>query len=641
MRKRTTIVIIIFFVCIFSLQAKENKYDIQVELSPDMKTANCTQTVTYYNPNHFSLKILYFRVHDPGDKAQCTVKEITNEKGQILEFDSSRTYPGVLAVRLLQSLKKGKSINLNMSFSVPVEYRSYYIFGYLSNYHCWHPWALPYYQGELKPNWKEFASYRITLTVPEDKKIVTSGKLISETPLSDGTKKLTAEASHVTNYGIFFFDQLHTEKRQVQDITVYNHFIPDSADWTRGLADKAAEIVQFYIDTVGFYPQKEIHIIPGSFTFGGGFPIASNVFEIHQHGGKDKTGITAHEIAHIYWGYDYILVPKQNDHHWLHIGMGIYTDHFYRGGEPPYGGDYLAAAYAGFNTQMMQSEEEFAKLDYDWNSVICHNKAFAVMKMLEYVIGKKIFHRVYTTLLQRYGYQVLTVDDFIKVTEEISGQDLKWFFHPWLHTNRILDYQIRNVETGPSEKGFLTKVQIERTGEIPMPVEIELMTTDSILHIKTFPREREEGCIEFTTTSPLLNVELDPNYRLTIFSRIHDPRRDNYVIMLYEKGEYQRCLDFSERVLYSNPGDIYTKYFRGMAYKELGRFREAQETFREIMSVQDNAWLHIQLGYIYDLQNFREKACEEYQKTLELPDFLGSKKEAKKRLDEPYRDIDQ
>ena len=641
MRKRTTIVIIIFFVCIFSLQAKENKYDIKIKLSPDMKTANCTQTVTYYNPNDFSLKTLYFRVHYPDDKPECKVHKITYKDGQTLEFDSSRTHPGVLTVRLPQSLKASESLNLNMSFSVPVQYRSYYIFGYMSNYHCWHPWALPYYQGELKPNWKEFASYRNTLTVPEDKKIVTSGKIISETPLSDGTKKLTAEASHVTNFGIFFFDQLHTEKRQVQNITVYNHFIPDSADWTRGLADKAAEIVQFYLDTVGFYPQKEIHIIPGSFTFGGGFPIASNVFEIHQHGGKDKMGITAHEIAHIYWGYDYILVPNQTDHHWLSIGMGKITDNLYRGVEPPYGGDYLAAAWAGYNTQMMQSDDEFSQLDYDWNTVICHDKAFAVLKMLEYVIGKKTFHCLYTALLQRYGYQVLTGDDFIKVTEEISGQDLKWFFYPWLHTNRILDYQIRNVETDPSEKGFLTKVQIKRTGEIPMPIEIGLMTMDSTLHIKTFPREREEGWIEFTTTSPLLNVELDPNYRLTIFSRIHDPWRDNYVIMLYEKGEYQRCLDLSERVLYSNPGDIYTKYFRGMAYKELGKFREARETFRKIMSVQDNAWLHIQLGYIYDLQNFREKALEEYQKALELPDFLGSKKEAKKRLDEPYRDIDQ
>jgi tetratricopeptide (TPR) repeat protein len=627
----------IFFLAVsFSLQAVENRYEIKIEISSDMKKASCTQSVTYTNPNTFSLDTLYFRVRYPGDDPRCEVHEITGRDGGALSFDSCSACQGVLAIGLPQPLKPGKPIELTMGFSVPVEYRPYYIFGYLTNYHCWHPRAVPYFQGKLRPQWREFAAYRVTIRVPETKKIVTTGKIISETSLANGFKELIAEASHVTNYGIFFFNQLQTEEKRVQDITIQNHFVPDSAEWTRGLADKAAEIVQSYIDTVGFYPQEIIHIIPGSFTFGGGFPIASNIFEIHQLGGKDKEGITAHEIAHIYWGYDYILVPDQYDQHWLRIGMGIYTDQFYRKGKPPYGGDYLTAAYAGYNTQMMQSDEEFAELEYDWNSVICHNKAFAVIKMLEYVVGKQTFHNIYRELLNRYGYRVITVDDFINITQEISGEDLGWFFHHWLYTNHILDYQIKEVITGATDEGFLTRVNVMRTGEIPMPVEIGLTTVDSAFYKKTFPHDLEEGYVEFTTDSPLLDVELDPEKRLTIFSRLYDEWGYEYVMGLFEKGEYQRCLELSERLLFRNPDDLYTKCFRGMAFRKLGKLKQALDTFQDIIHEQEIAWFYIQIGYIYDLQNLRERAVEEYQKALKLPDFRGSRKEAEKRLETPY-----
>lgn len=140
------------------LWAEENYYDIYLKISEDFKTVTGTQTVTYYNPNAFPLDTLYFRIRYPEDNPRCKISQIADENRQIFAFESSQTYPGILAIRLMKPFQSGDQINLTMSFSVPV-----------------------------------------------DKKIVTSGRVVSETFLSKGLKKLVAEASQSGSDEHYFY----------------------------------------------------------------------------------------------------------------------------------------------------------------------------------------------------------------------------------------------------------------------------------------------------------------------------------------------------------------------------------------------------------------------------------------------------
>jgi hypothetical protein len=600
-----------------------------------MTEAYGIQKVTYHNLNDFALEKLTFRIRYPEDQPDCKIQKITNPKGKVYSYTDSEEYAGTVEILLEKPLKAHKKIDLVMEFSVPVKYRSYYIFGYLTNYNCWHPWAVPYRNGELQPLEREFASYHVEFEIPEEKTIVTSGEIVSEKILPDGLKQVVSRIEHITNYGAFFLDGVIREEREVGGVKIAVYHQPDSAAWTKGIEEYAPGIVEFYIKELGFYPQKVINIIPGSKTFGGGFPHASNVFSIHQFGGTNKHGITAHEIAHSYWGFDYVSVPYEYGH-WLGIGLGIYTDNMYMPDDPPYGGGYHFATLKGYNTTIMQSNEEFSKLDYDWNSDVCHSKSFAVVMMLEYIVGEFTFRKIFDTLLGRYKYSVLTAEDFQEVSEEISGQDLEWFFQPWLYTNHTCDYEVTEVKTSKNEDEFITRVGVKRTGQIPMPVEIQVTTLDSSTHVQTFPRDSSEGSIEFITTDPLMDVQLDPFMRLPLISRIYDEWAISYAYSFHRSGQYNLCLEYCERLLHRDPENARVIYYQGMAYRKLGRFDLAMKSFQKALQLQENGWGYVRMGYIYDLQGHREMALDAYRKAIALPDYRGSKAEAEKRIDEPY-----
>jgi len=647
--KNSFLLIFAFIYSIYSLgYTQDNHYSIQVKIDRDLIKADGVQTVIYENPNDFPLEKLYFRIHDTGDTSQCKIEKIVNGEDNDLPFSLSVDYQGVIEIDLKSPLKAKEKLEMKMKFSVPLRQRTYYIFRYLIDY--WNPRAVPYYSGKLKPLNRDLASYRVEIEMPAEKTVVTSGETVTETSSAGGYKKVISQASHISNFGLIFFDEIQKEVRNVKDIKITNYYSPESAPWTEGIADIAANIVRKYLDVVGFYPSKVINIIPGSKTFTGGYPYASNIFGIHIFDRKKRyeaVSITAHEIAHCYWGFDYVLVPEEYGE-WLKIALGIYTDSMLKPvRSQPYRWGYLLHQYLGFNTIMMKSRDELRKAPVNLSGVISHSKGTTVIRMLEYIVGKETFRLIFIELLKRYKYKKLTPDDFQKVCEEISGKDLDWFFKPWLYTNEVLDYAISEVKTKREGDKFYTQVGVKRLGKIPMPVEVEITTLDGSKHIKIFSRELTEGYIDFITDSGLTDVKLDPSEVLPLIERADDNIDVGTIRYCFNNKLYSQCLNFCEEMLLRSPEDSSNiLYYQGRALKESGRYDLALQSYRKVIEMKEKdqaarsltPWCYIRRGYIFDLQDRRDLALEEYEKALALSDYQGSKEEARKRINKPFKE---
>jgi hypothetical protein len=75
MDRKTYAILICLWATLF-LWVEENHYNIHLKFSPDLKNANSTQRIIYYNHNDFTLDVLHFRIRYTPDKPEYQIIRI-------------------------------------------------------------------------------------------------------------------------------------------------------------------------------------------------------------------------------------------------------------------------------------------------------------------------------------------------------------------------------------------------------------------------------------------------------------------------------------------------------------------------------------------------------------------------------------
>jgi len=82
-----------------------------------------------------------------------------------------------------------------------------------------------------------------------------------------------------------------------------------------------------------------------------------------------------------------------------------------------------------------------------------------------------------------------TPNDFKRVAEKVSGMQLEWYLNDWIRTTNTVDYGIQAVE----EESQITKITLERIGNLPMPVEVYVETIDGSIFNYYIPLRMMRG----------------------------------------------------------------------------------------------------------------------------------------------------
>jgi hypothetical protein len=132
---------------------------------------------------------------------------------------------------------------------------------------------------------------------------------------------------------------------------------------------------------------------------------------------------------------------------------------------------------------------------------------------LENYLGENIMSEIMRTYYQRWKFRHPRTEDFIEVAEEVSNQDLDWFFDQFFRSADTLDYAISLVRSreikeseglfdgqeeekenldhkdkGKEEKVYMNEVVVLRKGELTFPQEILTVFEDG-----TEVREKWDG----------------------------------------------------------------------------------------------------------------------------------------------------
>jgi aminopeptidase N len=269
-------------------------------------------------------------------------------------------------------------------------------------------------------------------------------------------------------------------------------------------------------------------------------------------------------------------------------------------------------------------------------------KGAAVLHMLRGVIGDENFLKVLKAFPEKFAWKSASTADFQKLSEEISGQGLNWFFLQWIESSGAPEFKMEYT-VFRTQKGFRVMGKISQDLDtFRMPVElridtegnpeekkVEVVGTSSEFVVETFGKPR--------------NVVLDPKGRVL---RFDNPMRVAVAIrrgeQFAEVGEFNDALKEYQKALEVSRNSSLAHYRVGELFFLQNNYQSAANEFREALSGDldpkwTDVWSHINLGKIFDITDQRERAVNEYRQALRTKDNTqGAIEEAGKYVNQKF-----
>ena len=151
-------------------------------------------------------------------------------------------------------------------------------------------------------------------------------------------------------------------------------------------------------------------------------------------------------------------------------------------------------------------------------SLLYFKPAVGLQLLRTEILGEERFDLAFKTYIQRWAYKHPTPDDFFRTIEDVSGEDLAWFWRGWFLNNWQLDQSLREVKYVNDDPAKGALITIDNLEKMPMPVELELKTVSGKTSRIKLPVEVWERNTSWTFKAPveeaLESVVLDPDKAL-------------------------------------------------------------------------------------------------------------------------------
>jgi hypothetical protein len=263
------------------------------------------------------------------------------------------------------------------------------------------------------------------------------------------------------------------------------------------------------------------------------YPVATNVAGITsgmEYPGivfcnyKDKDeelwGVTDHEFGHIW--FPMIVGSNERLFGWMDEGFNTFINSI--SGADFNNGEYKEeVADSHKNAEkitspkletMMSSPDNMKEANI---GTLCYYKPSAGLVILrEQILGKERFDLAFRTYIERWAYKHPAPDDFFRTIENVSGEDLAWFWRGWFVNNWRLDQginSIKYVDNNPKSGVYIT---IENFEKMAMPVILDVKTKSGKVTRVNLPVEIWQKNIDWTfkfnSTEEIESIIIDPDH---------------------------------------------------------------------------------------------------------------------------------
>lgn len=508
------------------------EYKIDVDLNDNNHQYKGKQLITYFNNSPDVLNKVYFHLYfnafQPGSAMDVRSRTIVDPDGRVADriFNlkpeeygylhiKSFKYEGrtlktfesetILEVILDKPIAAGAKVTFELEFEgqVPlqirrsgrdnaegIDYSMSQWYPKMCEYdqRGWH--ANPYIGREFYGVWGDF---EVNISIAKNYIVAATGVLQNPNEIGygyaeDDTKvkrssgeKLTWKFKAINVHDFVWAadpDYAH-DKIQVQDGPMLHFFYQKNTDYVQAWKDAQplmTKAFDFLSKNFGKYPYPVYSIIQGG-DGGMEYPMATLVTGNRKL--PSLVGVSVHEAAHSW--YQGVLATNESLYAWMDEGFTSFAtqetmDYLFRAGMPA----GHTSAYNGYFDIVHDGKEEALDTHADHfvtnyaYGTAAYNKGEVYLAQLEYVVGTFNFRTALLNYFNTFKFRHPDHYDFIRTLEKQSGMELDWYNEYFVNSTKTIDYSIAGV-MGETKQ---TKVILERKGQMPMPLDVEVKYKD-------------------------------------------------------------------------------------------------------------------------------------------------------------------
>lgn len=266
----------------------------------------------------------------------------------------------------------------------------------------------------------------------------------------------------------------------------------------------------------------------------GGMEYPGIVFCGFNASGAGLWGVTDHEFGHTW--FPMIVGNNERKYAWMDEGFntfinGLSSEEFNKG-------EYAAGSFSiGDLSSYVFSDEMdglFNAPDVIGQSdlgIAAYEKPSIMLNALrDVVLGPERFDAAFREYINRWAYKHPTPWDFFHTMENVSGEDLGWFWRGWVLNTWKLDQAITDVKYIRNDPANGVNITIENKEKMAMPVLIQIKEENGKVHDLKLPVEIWQRGPTWTfhvkTTSSVTDVQLDPDKLLPDVNRSNNKMKE-------------------------------------------------------------------------------------------------------------------
>ncbi len=451
-------------------------YEITAEYAPETRTVTGAVKVTFENKTDTELSVLKFNLYPnayrkdalyhPISKAyegaayyagesygEMVISSVNGSKNwEVLGEDCN-----ILYAYLEKSLFPGDSVVLDIGFMTKlatVNHRTGItqntvnlgnFFPVLCGFKNGGFYECVYYS-DGDPFYADCSNYKLTLTLPKEYEVATTGENIDERTL-ESKKVHTMSATNVRDFALVLSENYRLLRSNSGGVQLIYYYYADKNP--KATMEALEESFSYYQKTFGEYPYPVYTVAETGFCFGGmEYPCLTMISD--ELTGEARSRAVAHETAHQWWGVT--VGSDQTENAWQDEGLAEYSALLFFENYEKYGFareelvnealreyrsyyDVYGSVLGRTDTAMTRHLKEYLS-DYEYRCV-SYDKAVVMLDTLRKSVGDS---KLFSALKKYYAdnkFRMASVGELIGAFEK-TGVDVHGFFESFLLGKAIL-----------------------------------------------------------------------------------------------------------------------------------------------------------------------------------------------------------